>query len=252
LKGIFVFTMPPLNRFLEDQENNVWRNHNPSPDNARRGSFNAVDESPLKPTNVEQETPTSERRARFSEQNQIQSTIGRGDYSEQEIDDCWCTASEFVSFRQDIFTTLYLHKTEKHRIDGEEYTMRGVEHRVEGASSRRSSLRSRAKSAVLDEQDFQDGLGEASMDDIAAAYSRVANDAVFDVLNLAALDRLDAFRYQNEISYEEFFNDDWISSISTTDVDSSSSGGTHGTDMSFLEDASGFDDSWLRDILVKA
>jgi hypothetical protein len=241
--------MPPLNRLLDDQENNVWRHQNVSPEDARRGSFNAAVESPLKTSHEEPATPTSERSVLFSEHNQIHSIIDRQYYSEEEIGDCWYTASEFVGFRQDICTTVYLHKIEKSRIDGKEYTMRGVEHKVEGASSRRSSFRSRAKSAVLEEQDFQDGLGESSVDLVAAAYSRVANDAVFDALNLAALDQLESFRYQSEISYEDLFNDDWIRSISTTTVDSSSSAVA---EMSFMEDASGFDDSWLRDILVKS
>ena len=204
-------------------------------------------ESPLKHTHhdVEQVTPTSERRVRFSEENQIHQIISREDYSVQEIDECWYTASEYVSFRQNICMTVYLHKIDPNRIDGTEYTMRGVEHRVEGASSRRYSIRSRAKSAVLDEQDFQDGLGEASVNYIAAAYSSVTKDAVFEALNLAALDQLDIFRYQNEAAYDDIFNDDWISSISATSD-------AIEVDVSFSDDASGFDDSWLRDISVKA
>ena len=147
--------MPPLNRLLEDQENNVWRRPT-SP----HGSFSALPDSPWKPATPDVTAGRSGRRARFSETNQVHTVISRESYSEQEIEDCWSTASEFASFRQDVCTTVYLLKTDPNRVDDVEFTMRGVEHRMEEGANRRCFLRYRAKTAVFDEQDFQSGLGE--------------------------------------------------------------------------------------------
>ena len=241
--------MPPLNRFLEDQENTVWRLENQSHEGV---SSHGGLESPSKPRNaLAEEISSSERRARFSEENQLHAIIRRKDYSEQEILDCWYTAQEYASFRHDISTTVCLHKIDNTRIDDMEYTMRGVEHRVKEASCRRCSIRSSAKSVVLLEQDLQDGLGELNVEYIAATYADVARASVYEALNLAALDRLDTFRYQNEHVLEEF-NDDWISSISTPIGDSAINGGPHMADRGSEEDLQGFDDLWLRDIFVNS
>lgn len=239
--------MPPLNKFLDDQENNVWRYQGPHQDVAKRGSsFGAMSDNPLKVT-VEASS-TWARRVRFLDEDETFSIIGRGDYTAQEIEDCWCTASEFAGFKRDVYTTVHLKRIDPSRIDEVEYTLRGAEHRTEEGSARRYTLRSRAKSTVLDEQDFQDGIGEADGSLLAEVYARCTSDAVFDALNLAALDQLEAERSHQESVYEDLFNDDWISSISSLDSDSAF---TCSGDNSYL-DLPGFDDAWLRDLTVEA
>lgn len=240
--------MPPLNRLLEGQENNLWRYQASQQNETSRGSYTALSESPLKVT----VGPTlASPIVRFSTEVTSFSTICRGDYSDQEIENCWYTASEYASFRQDVCNCVYLCKIEPSRIDEVEYTMRGVEHRTEEGAIRRYTLRSRGKSSVLDEQDFQDGIGESSVQAIADIYSRAASDAVYDALNFAAMDQLEAERHQHEVISEEIFSDDWISSISTAELDAPACEVFEG-DMGFLEEVSGFDDAWLRDIAVEA
>ncbi len=240
--------MPPLNRILEDQENNAWHRQVRANDGSRRNNLNDLSDSPIKPTSVDDQGEEPRRKARFSECDQIHVIPGRDYYSGREINDCWYTANEFASFRVNICTTVYLHRIDPSRIDGKEYTMRGVEHKAGQASCRRYSLRSRARSAVFDEQDFQEGIGEPSVERLAALYSAVAKDAILEALNLAALDQLDAFRYQSEAVVDELFPDEWISSISATYPQNSNSGHEYKAELKFLEEASGFDDSWLRDV----
>jgi hypothetical protein len=286
--------MPPLNRLVDDdddlEDNHVhWRRNqatNAFPEEAGRGIVSAPLNGTLTHTNSEvQDTPASERRARFCDHQNQTHSIRRGgredgdDYSsEQEMVDCWYTASEFARFRQDIRTTVNLHKQDKCRIDGKKYTMRGIEHRVEPASSsnrvepasssnrrrgRRSSSssssrRSRARSAVMEEQAFQKDTGEPSADFIAVAYSYVTKDAVVGALNLAAKDQLDAVRYQenhettttSSLDEAPSFIYDWSirTTSTTTDVDSSSSSSgveTHEAVMNVSEELSDFNDSWL-------
>lgn len=240
--------MPPLNRLIEDQENNSWHRQVPAHDGSRNNNISAISGSTSKVVASNEDSSTLKCRTHFNDCPEIHQIPGRDDYSSEEIQDCWYTASEFSRFRLDICTTVYLHKIDPSRIDGKEYTMRGVEHKMGDSSCRRYCLRSRARSAVLDEQDFQEGIGEPSAERLAALYSVAAKDAVLDALNLAALDQLEAFRYQNEAVTDEFFPDEWISSISTTPRVESISCHAYKAELKFLEEASGFDDSWIRDV----
>ena len=241
--------MPPLNRLLEDQENNFWHHQVTQQNDSRHSSFRIALEGPFKISS--EATAVSRQTARFSDKEETYPIISREDYSEQETMDCWYTAREFASFRQDACTCVYLDKTDKDRIDEVEYTMRGVEHRTKQGSTRRYTLRSHAKRTVLDEQDLQDGMGESNPDMLAAAYARTASDAVFDALNIAAVDQLEAERHQYGSAFDQLFSDDWISSISKGAVDISTVRDSHDADISVFE-ASGFDDSWLRDITLEA
>ena len=239
--------MPPLNRLFENQEPSGWSRQLPSQEGPRLNSFASNKSTPLK--------VQSARRPHFNDCHEVHRIPGRGDFSKQEIQDCWYAANELTSFRLNICTTLYLFKVDPTRGDCAEYTIRGLERKIEEASCKKNCLRARARSAVLDEQDFQVGIGEVNPERLAAVYSIAAKDAVVDAINLAALDQFDAYRYQNQAPIDELFPDEWISSISSTEwrtLQPNNAQNKPKPDQSSVEDLSGFDDSWLRDIAVKS
>lgn len=243
--------MPPLNRLFENQENTAWSRQLPSQDGSRLNSFASTNSANKESSSKVQ----SARRPHFNDCHKIHHMPGRGEFSKQEIQDCWYTANELASFRLNICTTLYLFKVDPTRVDCGEYTMRGLERKLEEASCRKNCLRARARSAVLDEQDFQVGIGEVSPERLAAVYSIAAREAVLDAINLAALDQMDAFCYQNQSPIDELFPDEWISSISSNEWNKrqiNHSPNKPPTDQGSPEDLSGFDDSWLRDIAVNS
>jgi hypothetical protein len=234
--------MPPLNRLDEDadfdfvlygQENNQ--------------SCNALLEQSLKLGTRRRERKT----CRFDDSVKVETVLHWKNYSKDEMNDAWYSASDYAAFKQDIAATCYLITHDPDVVDGrlEEYIRRGVECRMQDAVTRRHGRKFQARSAVLDEQEFQLGLGEPSEDWIANLYRQVSTATVNEALGLAALDQLDAERYQNEANQgDDEFNDDWISSISSD----SAFARRPLEELNVLDDASGFDISWLLDVFVQA
>lgn len=172
-----------------------------------------------------------------------------GDYSNDEIQDCWYRETDFLSFRQEALVTLEIYKKSPERVDNREYTMRGLEYHLAELRSRRKLLRRLATRIVLDDQEFSDDddASESKSDHIAKLYSMASRDSVGFALCRAARDRSDAKEYQREKS-SELFNDDWIRCISSTGKNVScpqSHQQTWSMGFSAKDDISGFDDSWL-------
>ncbi len=241
--------MPPLNRYIEDEGNDdALRFSNSSQDQGRRDSFDIVLEKPAQTTSILKLLVVSERRIRFVDQLQVRSISGLGNYSEQEIQDCWYSATDFAAFRQEVHNTLYNYNKNPTRIDGIEYTMRGLEHHLENLPSTRSLLRMRVRMIVLDGQVRKEGVGDANVERLATLCSVVSRDTVNGAVSMASLDQLSAIRYQMEPANEPF-NDDWISCISSMDTNPRYMGYTKYEERTgVLNDVAGFDDSWLHDL----
>jgi hypothetical protein len=173
---------------------------------------------------------------------------GREDFSQKELVDSWYKAHDYAIFRKESFLTADISRIDPSRIDDIEYTLRGAEHRIKEVFERRNSLRLRARRAVLLEQQFQEGMGEPSADRLAEEYAQVTVDAVYDALNIAAIDQIQASRFRNESSAEESFSDRWISSLSS-DVQNPDflEKRSCATEEAPTEISACFDEAWLDD-----
>lgn len=250
--------MPPLDR-LEDQENDVpAANANRSPCSsedqalARRSggqehSFIPMLENPPK----QNDCPTRNRqggRVSFSGQNTLHGIPGLEDFSEQELVDSWYKAPDFLIFRRESFLTIDIARIDPSRIDDIEYTLRGAEHRVKEVCDRRNLLRWRARRAVMMEQEFQEGIGEVSSYRLAEEYAHVSADAVYDALNVAAIDQLQASSFRSEYLADETFSDQWIRTISLDFNKKCAPQGILNAEEQFSsQTGTCFDDSWLLD-----
>jgi hypothetical protein len=253
--------MPPLNHYLYDQEKVLCAGNlsqSTNDDEAQdcggdglRESLSAVEERPLK----RRERQGGNRRGApiiVWGQNSIYKIPGRVEFSEQEIVDSWYRARDFANFRKEIILTADIFRIDPIRIDDIEYTMRGAEHRVNEVYERRNLLRRRARQAVLLEQEFQECMGEASADRLAEEYAQVSADAVCDAVKIAALDQMQASRFENEWAKDEPFGDHWISAVSSGDGNGSSNienkfcrlAGQVNSITEVSSDAD-FEDSWL-------
>jgi hypothetical protein len=236
--------MPPLHYHLDDKENSVWRNAFP-----RDNSSDII--CPQNLSNASGFVRVPCRRAHFGDKIEVQVfTIGsRDDYSQEETESRWYSASEYAAFRRDLSTTVYLLKTDPGKIDDAKYTMRGAESNTLDGCNRRSYLRSIARTAVLDEQACQKSLGINDDSRLAQAYTAVAQQALYSAFNAAAVDQSGAQRYQTESTFHDLFNDSWIRSVSAVSSGSSSSVRLC-RESSFGHDEKcfGFDDSWLSDV----
>ena len=249
--------MPPLDR-LEDQENVPAANANQSPcssddetlgrsSGGRDQSFIPIQESPLKQN--ECATQNHQRiRVSFSEQNTMYGIPGLEDFSEQEVVDSWYKTPDFLVFRRESFLTVDIARIDPSRIDDIEYTLRGAEHRVKEVCDRRNLMRWRARRAVMMEQEFQEGIGEASSDRLAEEYAHVSADAVYDALNIAAIDQMQASSFRSEHLADETFSDRWIKAISS-DLEKKCTqvGILYTKEQGSTETGTCFDDSWLWD-----
>lgn len=242
-------TMPPLIYQDEASESNTRRCRTPLHDES--SASESFDDAHPDLINLKSHAEGTQRRARFSESVTCHLTLTRSEYSEEESKNCWYSASEYASFRQDVCTTVYLMQIDPNRVDGVDFTMRGVEHRVAEVSLQRRRLRSLSISAVLDEQSFQRGIGESSQDEIAKLYARHCEHAVLEAINLAAWNKLDAEQSQSDIAEDDFFADDWISSVSST-ASAEKNCVIPWEESELLDNVSGFDDSWLRDVAVSS
>jgi hypothetical protein len=227
--------MAPLNNSYE-YSCGYWNQQSGS-----RGSFSALPGQPYKPARRQRQV------ARFREEVTLHNVMALSDFTSDEVQESWYKTSDYNEFRKDIAVSVYLMGNEPHAFDDVKYTSRGAECRIEAAIARRHRWKLEAKSAVLDEQDYQDAMGEKNEGGISAVYCQASQAAVFDAIDAAALDQFNAEEYQKESSVQDDFNDDWISSIS------SCSGSSYHYDHkstceSSLWDESGFDDSWIRDV----
>lgn len=236
--------MPPLNRFVEGQENNgAFRNQTSCHGHSRRASFGGLLESPVKSSVCERKRGLRRRVTGFLGQRQIRSVKCRNDYSEQEIKDCWYSDTDFAAFRQEALITLDVYKNFPSRIDGVEYTMRGLEHHLEKIPNRRNLLRMRARRVILDHQEFKGAIGWSTVEHVATMSSSVSKNSVLAALSIATLDQLAASQYQME-GTQEPFNDNWISCVSSIEMASST---LMSTEHNANSDVPGFDNSWLCD-----
>lgn len=172
---------------------------------------------------------------------------GLGDYSDDEIQDCWYTETDFLTFKQEALVTLDIYKKSPARVNNIDYTMRGLEHHLEEVRNRRKLMRLVGRMIVFDNQDWPDGTCQSKSDHVAQLYCVASMDAVRVALCRAATDQSEAQAYQRETS-SELFNDEWISCISSTDKTLSypqNHQQTWSAGFSAQEDVSGFDDSWL-------
>ena len=171
---------------------------------------------------------------------------GLGDFSNDEIQDCWYTETDFLTLKQETLSTLEIYKRSPESVDNVKYTMRGLEHHMEEFRNRRKLLRLVSRMIVFDNKDFSDGACQSKLEHVANLYSLASMDSVCTALSKAAQDQLEAQEYQRETSLE-LFNDEWIRCISSMgkiichpenheqilSVDGAK------------EDVSGFDDNWL-------
>jgi hypothetical protein len=127
--------------------------------------------------------------------------------------------------------------------------MRGAEASTLDGGKRRNYLRSLGRRAVLDELAFQRRVGVQDHDRLAKVYSAVAHQAIYDAINLAAIDNYGTERYQTEPFFRDLFDDNWIRSVSMISLGTSCSLQMQKTDaFSALDEGLGFDDSWLSDM----
>lgn len=258
--------MPPLNRWIytESQGNDAIIADSTFPlcnDGAAQGSNMHC--AALAPSISTTATATGhnlvagKKRVRFSEDSSY-SIISRKDYTAQERKNCWYAKTDFTKFKQDVVTTAYLVQTNPSCVDGFLYTKRGSENRLPDVIQRRNRIRALAKAAVVDEQD------EPYVDchRIASFYQHLSMPAVYEAIQMAAIDRFDAHAYQMEYcsppvvsaqdtSQQDFFGDNWIRSISgSSSVTPSLLDQSRSIEDNLLDRASGFDDSWLRDAVM--
>jgi len=254
--------MPPLDKV--DEQENVPARSSQSPcryeqfepivlvnnQSARHDNLNLMLDSPL----IHEESPIGncERTGvAFSEKNSLHAIPGLEDFSEQELADCWYKAPDFTAFRAECLHTAHLHRMHPNRIDDIEYTLRGIEHKVKEVSDRRNELRWRARRAVLLEQKFQECIGEASPDRLAEEYAHVTVDAIYDAINIAAIDEMQVLCFRSESFLDETFSDRWISSVSSNDQENEDLYGIVYRAIVKEENLAAmnacFDDSWLHD-----
>jgi hypothetical protein len=158
------------------------------------------------------------------------------DYTDSEVQERWNSGVEYQRFRLDVSDTLYLLASAPHMVDGGEYTARGVEGRAPDVILHRHRVKNEARSAVLEEQSYQQAMGEEPNEAlIAAVYSQASKEAEQDALDVAQLDAVDALRFQKEGNEEreqhlrqlvqeqqcqdwllsDSFDDSWISSVAS-------------------------------------
>jgi hypothetical protein len=202
------------------------------------------------------------------------------DWSVTERSYRWHSQQDYTKFRQDILSTIYVVRNHPEQIDGEEYTIRGIEGRDQANVERRQQLKQRARSVVFEEQQFQRmntnrilSTSSSSLsliegnDWMASQYRQAAKPALQEALDLAVLDQIAALNYQMEgrvihtideedDNIKDEFNDDWIRSISSSSPTSVTSFSSSATILSMRTsneafgfsasgEASGFDDSWI-------
>jgi hypothetical protein len=227
-------TMPPLNNSYECSFE-CWNQQLGS-----RSSFTALPDQPFKPARRQRHV------ARFREEVTVHDVMALSDFTSNEVQDSWYEAIDYNDFRKDVAITVYLTRSEPHAVDDIKYSPRGAECRIEGILARRHQWKREAKSAVLDEQEYQNESGENNDGMISAVYRRASQAAVCDAIDAAARDQFDAENHQKESDEHDDFNDDWISSISSCSSPSYQyyHQPTDDSSRSYY-DESGFDDSWL-------
>lgn len=182
------------------------------------------------------------------EKEKVQLIRGRGDYTNDEVQDCWYTESDFLTFKQEALLTLEIYKKNPARVNNVEYTIRGLEHHLEEVRNQRKLCRLVTKMLVLDDQGLSDDACESNSEHLAKMYSVASMDSVAIALSRAAMDQSEAEEYQCESS-SELFNDEWIRCVSVMGKNISypeSKQQLYSTGFSAKEDVSGFDDSWLQ------
>jgi hypothetical protein len=175
-------------------------------------------------------------------------------YSEwtvEEMQATWNTASDYTRFRKEMTNTLYLMTYKPDVVDGTCYTMRGVEGRTQQAIEIRHRRRQAAHFALLEEQGFQQeresgDCQEEWIADASVYYYQCCLESQTEAQEFAMLDAMDASRYQQ---HKASFCDDWISSVSRS---------VAGVRFSFAipkspfsdDIAAGneFDDDWIADV----
>ena len=198
----------------------------------------------------------------------IHPTISLSEMTNDEKRQCWYDQQDYDEFRSDIAITVCLIQNRSDMLDDIKYTTRGAEIRVPTTLDKRHYWKRQARSSVLKEQQTQNIMGVYDSEKIAAIYCQCSLQAQFEAVEFASMDRIDANSFYNRQQYpkeeeneqEEIhdgFNDDWITSISSSSEDSSSVEiysllccGAEEHSISFADDESGFDDSWIREVSV--
>jgi len=239
--------MPPLNHHLEDKENNLWRNGVPRRRDDSLGSQCARSQSP-DPSSGSVLRDCPRRKARFLDDHepQIVTIRSRDEYSNQEKVECWYTLSDYSAFRRDIYTSVYLLKTDPRKLDDIKYTALGAESSTADACRHRDCLRSAARGAVLAEQAYQRTMGIKDDTRVAQAYVAVAKHALDRAINAAATYNFGTdSEYCPGLSPQDSFNDNWIRSLSSSSGNSCSANKYGVQNLNRAAEPEGFDDSWL-------
>lgn len=99
-------------------------------------------------------SPKPERCVSFCTSVVVHAGIYLTEYTDEEIDDCWYSQTEYLEFKKDIRRTLSMVER-RLEIDEETVTTRGLEGRTKSGARIRSKNKAKARYAVLDEQHRQ-------------------------------------------------------------------------------------------------
>jgi hypothetical protein len=282
--------MPPLNAFIDAEVSATIE----SPDNEGKESpyrsssstssfdreLNELDDPAWKFALAPPTTISGRSRCRnnksvtFNSQVQLEYLPNRYDWPVEEKASRWISDNEYIIFQLDISNTVFLLRNDPESIDDDSYTSRGVECKDPIATRRRRNTRKEARTVVFERQKIRkqqqqmiDGQQDDDDDDdsiylIASMYSHIAKNSMRQALVFAAQDELDVRNNLHSV-YDCFFDNNWISSVSSSNSTSSgNSSSLSSVDLlsppddddddddkfgfCILGDTLGFDNSWLR------
>jgi len=226
--------MPPLNRPYSREDSLLWEY--PTSDLPKQQSI--LCRESLRPLRRKRKHVT------FNEFVATRTVLARSDYTPQEKMDSYLSAEDFEATRINMGETLYLIRNEPQLIDDESYTVRGMECRLKDVTKRRHQMRAVTRTIVMNGQKIQRGCESLGEDWVARTYAQTARAAVMESLQVAAQDAIDAQRYQEACTAPDMFSDEWITSLfDNTECNSM----IPPSPCILSHDASGFNDSWLRD-----